>query len=348
MSLTEDPAPDVAAARRVAADRRAAEHWFADHGLPWFVEQVDVRVARLMAPRRIIPLGVLAGVIGAAAARATSRWGGDLSTSGITGVSAAVLVVLIYAGGPLRVATMARWAAGRVLRELSLLLPLVTRALPLLLLFMTFLFVNTEVWQVGAALDRSRLWAVVWLFVTLGVAFLLTRLPREVRRVEAGVQPEEVLGVCTGTPLAGVAATLRAGDLPAEATSLSPTQRANLVLVLLVAQAFQVLLLVLAVFAFFIGFGLLAIAPEVIEAWVGHPPTPLQLWGIPLRIPVSDELFQVAAFLSAFAGLYFIVYAVSDATYREQFFAELDAELEQAVGVRAVYRTLLDGPSEDT
>jgi len=37
---------------------------------------------------------------------------------------------------------MARWAAGRVLRELSLLLPLVTRALPLLPLFMTFLLIN--------------------------------------------------------------------------------------------------------------------------------------------------------------------------------------------------------------
>ena len=30
------------------------------------------------------------------------------------------------------------------------LLPMVTRALPLLLLFMTFLFINAEVWQVAS------------------------------------------------------------------------------------------------------------------------------------------------------------------------------------------------------
>ena len=100
----------------------------------------------------------------------------------------------------------------------------------------------------------------------------------------------------------------------------------------------------LAVFAFFVGFGLLAISDDVVTAWVGHPPTPVQLWGADLQLPVADELFQVAVFLSAFAGLYFTVYAVSDANYREQFFAELHEELERAVGVRSVYRELLAHP----
>ncbi len=101
------------------------------------------------------------------------------------------------------------------------------------------------------------------------------------------------------------------------------------------------LLLVLAVFAFFVGFGLLAISDGVIQAWVGHPPTPVAaLGGAGLELPVPNELFQVAVFLSAFAGLYFTVYAVSDANYREQFFAELDEELERAVGVRSVYRAV--------
>ncbi len=83
-----------------------------------------------------------------------------------------------------------------------------------------------------------------------------------------------------------------------------------------------------------------AISDEVVEAWVGHPPTAIQLWGVPLELPIPNELFQVAVFLSALAGLYFTVYAVSDANYREQFFAELDDELERAVGVRAVYRAV--------
>jgi hypothetical protein len=133
---------------------------------------------------------------------------------------------------------------------------------------------------------------------------------------------------------------------------LSRTQEANLVLVLLVTQALQVLLLAVAVFAFFIGFGLLAIRPAVVLAWVGHPPTPVvwHLAGVTARMPVSNELYQVSVFLSAFAGLYFTVYAVSDAGYREQFFAELALGLERAVGVRSVYRALLavrDGAGRD-
>ena len=43
----------------------------------------------------------------------------------------------------------------------------------------------------------------------------------------------------------------------------------NLVLVLVIAQAVQVFLLSVAVFAFFLGFGALAIDPSVITSWVG-------------------------------------------------------------------------------
>jgi hypothetical protein len=129
-------------------------------------------------------------------------------------------------------------------------------------------------------------------------------------------------------------------------TSLSGTQRANLLLVLLVTQALQVLLLVSAVFVFFVGFGLLAIGPKIIEIWIGHLPTPVVWAGV--RMPVSSELFQVSVFLSAFAGLYFTVYAVSDAGYRQQFFGELSAGMEQAIGVHAVYRALLDAAASPT
>lgn len=343
--MTRRPPPPPP--RSPAPAARAAEEWFASHGLPWFVESVDARVAALLRPARIAPV-VAAGVVaGAAAGAAAGASADDRSTGLLTGVVVALLLLLGYAGGPLRVATMARWAAGRVVSELGLLLPLLTRALPLLLLFMTFLFVNTEVWQVASSLDRAALWGAVGLFALVGVAFLVTRLPEEVRRVERLVAQEGVARACAGTPLADVAAELR---LPAAPEPLSRTQRANLVLVLLVAQAFQVVLLAVLVLTFFVLFGLLAISPDVVDSWVQplfaesvrDVPSPLALFGVtaPAGFPVSNELFQVSLFLSSFAGLYFTVYAVSDATYRAQFFAELDTELEQAVGVRAVYRAL--------
>ena len=48
----------------------------------------------------------------------------------------------------------------------------------------------------------------------------------------------------------------------------------------------------------------------------------------------------MSIFLAAFSGLYFTVYAITDETYRRQFFTQITTELEHAVGVRAVYRAL--------
>ena len=49
-------------------------------------------------------------------------------------------------------------------------------------------------------------------------------------------------------------------------------EKANLVLVLLVAQAVQVLLLALAVFGFFLVFGAVAIHDDVVTSWIGVEP----------------------------------------------------------------------------
>jgi hypothetical protein len=342
--------PDDAqrAAEVEAAEVEAAEAWFRARGLPWFVESVDERVRGLVNRRRIWPLLVGVTVVAVICGGFVERAADDVAAAVLVGVLVALVLLLAYAGGPLRVAVMARWAAGRVVAELNLLLPLVTRALPLLLLFMTFLFVNTEVWQVASALPRPSLYAVVLLFSGVGVAFLLTRLPEEVREVRRAAAGEALARLCRGTPLearANALAEARAQGEPTPEDPLTPTQQANLLLVLLVTQALQVLLLAVAVFAFFVGFGLLAIRSSVIETWIGHPPSPV-VWGA-VTLPVSSELYQVAVFLSAFAGLYFTVYAVSDAGYRKQFFAELSVGMEQAIGVHAVYRTLLDDSGPD-
>ena len=314
----------------------AAEHWLHAQGLPWFVDGIRRRVAVRLSRRRLVPVLVAAALAGAVVGWLVYGASRDGLAAVLTGTVVLLLVLLGYAAGPLRGTSMAFWAARRMSRSLDLLLPLVARALPLLLLFMTFLFINTEVWQVCSALDRASLWAVVLLFAAVAVGFLLSRLPEEVRRVEDAVEPESVQRACAGTPLAAAAAGVEPDHEP-----LHRAERANLVLVLLVAQALQVLLLAFAVFCFFIGFGLMAISPDVVLAWVGHPPRLLRWETIGVGLPVSNELFQVSVFLSGFAGLYFTVYAVSDASYRQQFFAALDSELERAVAVRAVYRALL-------
>ncbi len=312
-----------------------AEAWFDDHGLPYFIAGVhnDVETA-LSRPRLVTVLTgalVLATVVGVVAGLLAT----DTSYGVLAGLVAVGVLVLAYAWARLRMRTIARWAVRRTSGSLGLMFPLLTRALPLLLLFITFLFINTEVWQVASDMDRGVLWIAVLLFAGIAAVFLLVRLPEEVHRAEEEVGRDRLSQCCVGTPFEQTVATVAPG---ADERHLPRMPRANLVLVLLFAQGVQVLLLSLMVLAFFLVFGTVAISDDVLRTWVGHGPTDLPTLGS--WSPVSNELFQVAVFLAAFAGLYFTVYAVNDATYREQFFTSISRELEQAIGVHAVYESL--------
>ena len=90
----------------------------------------------------------------------------------------AALLALIYLWSSYGVGPMLRWGAQRGRGQLTGLGPLVARALPLLLLFTTFLFINAEVWQVAGALDGLPYVLVIAIFFGLGATFVLTRRAR--------------------------------------------------------------------------------------------------------------------------------------------------------------------------
>ena len=248
----------------------------------------------------------------------------DEGTNGFTtGATVGLAVVAIYALRALKTGTIARWAAGRALGSLGLLVPLATRALPMLLLFITFLFINTEVWQVASALSPGVLGGSVLFFGLAAVFFLVSRLGEELDEVDDLDDTEAVVAACRDTPLQDDARDLAArGEQLAADSQVVGLEKANLVLALVVAQAVQVFLLAVAVSAFFIVFGAVAIDDDVITSWIGDEPDyPLH------QHVVSVQLLQVAIFLGSFSGLYFTVYAITDATYRQQFFTEILREL---------------------
>ena len=299
----------------------------------WAVANLARRQRALERPRRVGLVEVLVFTLAPAAAVAVLRRDPELV---LVVLLADVTVLLVVAAAEvLDAGPIARWALLRTFRELSSLFRLVTRALPMLLLFTTFLFINTEVWQVASSLSTAVLWLAVAFFGVLAVGFLVARLPEEVAAVNDDVDEGSVRRAVSGTPLEDRCDEL-AGDLRAE--PLARKQRVNLLLVLLVTQMAQVLLLAIAVWLFFLTFGRVAIEGGVINSWVGG--------SAPHAVPFlpgtgfSQELLQVSIFLAAFSGLYFTVYAVTDSTYRDQFFHEITDELERAVGVRTAYLAL--------
>jgi hypothetical protein len=320
---------------------RATESWLDAHGLPWFVESQGAAVRRRLTRGHLARVGIVALVVGVVAGVAVGWWRG--TAAGIAwGETVFGVLVALWALRSLYGAAVAGWAARRTLRSLGLLFPLASRALPLLLLFITFLFINTEVWQVTSSLTGGVLWQAVLVFAVIGIGFLVARLPEELEEYDAQLTADRVLASCAGTPVESAAADLEITEKMLDRHSdVVGLERGNLVLVLLIAQAIQVLLLSIAVWIFFLVFGSVAIQDQVIEDWVGHPPHYAGGFGL-----VSVELVQVSTFLAAFAGLYFTVYAVTDGNYRKQFFTRIRRELERAVSVRLVYRSLLERPDE--
>jgi hypothetical protein len=313
--------------------------WFLTHGLTYFVPEKRAAVRSALRPRRIVPL-LLATALGAAAVAVALL----LLDDGQNFLPAVLwtlfgLVATWYALTALEARSIVAWALERTFGSLWTLLPMMTRALPMLLVFVTFLFINAEVWEVASWLDTGELWLVALLFGTLAGAFLLVRLPEEVDRTDDHVDEALLLQSTAGTPLEHAAREL-VDDPDADPASYAEVggyERWNLILVLVVIQATQVLLLAVTVFGFFMLFGSLIMQPEIVKTWTGGEPD-----SIPHLDNVSAELVKVSVFLAAFSSLYLTVSTVTDETYREQFFGSVMREMQRAVGVRAVYLALRD------
>ena len=243
--------------------------------------------------------------------------------------SAAVLAV-IYLGTSYAVVPLIGWATRRATAQIALFLNTVVRVLPLLLLVITFLFVNAEVWQVAGKLRGWPYVVVVGLFVAFGVLFVLSRVPGLIAGLASFDDWQTVVDLAAGTP----AADLPAGDEPISIVPLDGRERLNLALVTIFNQALQITFVAITVYGFFVLLGWLAIPPDTVGAWIAGEPNVLAGSG---RLVVTEELLRVAGFLAAFTGMYFTVVLSTDATYREEFAEDVAPQIRQALAVRALY-----------
>lgn len=249
-------------------------------------------------------------------------FGGQLTSAAVTAGANLALLGVVYAVVGYGLLSILSWVLRRLYRQLLFSFMLLARAVPLLLIFALLAFVNTEMWQVFADVSDPGLIAIGSLFALLGAAFLIARLPREVRELE--------------------------GEMGVEAAPLSTPQRRNVGVVLFVSQAVQVATVALLVAAFFVVFGGIAITEGVRESWIGTGGdvlVSLTVFGEPFQL--TAELLKVAGGLAAFSGLYFAIAMLTDATYREEFLEELTDELRAVFRERAEYLRLRGAPGAD-
>jgi hypothetical protein len=291
----------------------------------------------LERPRRVGPAELAVFVIAPAVPSLVfGQWRDGLETV----VEAIAVLTVVWAITSYGVLPLLRWAGQRTTSQLGVLFNVVVRAMPLLLLFTTFLFINAEVWQVAGTLSGIVYVAVLGIFFVLGAVFVLSRVPSLMRDLNRFDSWSEVGDLVLATPAAGMLSGLDVDVHHAPAASRpNVRQRLNIGLVTIFSQAIQVTLVGLALTGFFVLFGFLAIPESTVEAWttLDHVEVLADVEVGDRILVLSEPLVRVAAFLGAFTAMYFTVLLSTDATYRNEFAEDVGPQLRQALAVRCVY-----------
>ena len=241
-------------------------------------------------------------------------FGGQWRSAAVTAAANLALLALIYAVVGYGLSSIVRWVFARLLSQLASSLALLMRAIPLLMIFSVVLFLTVEMWEVFSDLAPVSFAILAGLFVALGTSFLIARVPREVRSLEREAS---------------------------EGPELDRRQRLNVGLVLFVSQAMQVLLVSLAVGAFFVAVGVLIVDADVLRSWIGSGGNVLvtiDLFGH--QGILTEELLRVSGAIAAFTGLYFAISMLTDEVYRREFLEELIGEMRDTFRARAEYLRL--------
>ena len=235
--------------------------------------------------------------------------------------------------------SIALWAFRFAWVQLGALGTLMSRALPLLMLTVVVYFTG-ELWQLSARMARERLWQTIGFLAAVALFFMVATIRDEVGALRRGRStqddPEALL---VGTPLESVHTD------PAARSPLSLGEQANVVAVMVVAQAIQVVLFTAGLFAFFLALGVIAVPDDVTVVWsgeqscpVGEPPCAGTWFGV--HIPIPQTMVHTSLFVAVLSGLYFTVSTSVDPLYRQRFFEPLIADVAVSLAGRDAYLTL--------
>lgn len=253
-----------------------------------------------------------------------------------------VVLIVVYLVVSWGLFPMIRWGLAAMWKHLTQVLQLLGRILPLMLLFSAFLFLNAEIWQVVNDFPLALFALVVAALALIGLTFLIGSMTGAIQELRFFDEWSEVDGELGGTPLEGCDTSSFPGR--PKQVPLGRAARVNLTLRLVVGLAAQVLLVTLLIFGFYVVFGLLTVRSDTMLQWTTlDVTTDVELFSFALfgnEIILSSLHLVAAGFVAAFSGLQFAVSLVTDEAYREEFVEESNAEVREALAVRAAYLRL--------
>jgi len=253
------------------------------------------------------------------------------------GVIAALVVWLTYLG----IGSIMLWAFRFAWQQFGALGTLMSRALPLLMLTVVVYFTG-ELWQLSARMTRQRLWQTVGFLALVAIAFMIATIRDEVRALREDQSGRSGMAkLLSGTPLAT--------DREPTRTPLSLPEQVNVVAIMVVSQAIQVVFFTTGLLVFFVALGVIAIPDDVTVLWsaeescpVGEPPCAGTWFGI--HVPIPQTVVHTSMFVAVLSGLYFTVSTSVDPLYRQRFFDPLIADLAVSLAGRDAYLELEGSP----
>ena len=262
---------------------------------------------------------------------ADQGWSG-LTLAEVAGflIVAVLAVWLTYLG----IGSIVLWAFRFAWVQFGALGTLMSRALPLLMLTVVVYFTG-ELWQLAARMTRQRLWQTIGFLALVAIAFMVATIRDEVQALrEDRSGPRDPAALLAGTPLAT--------DTDPRRTPLSVGEQINVVAVMVVSQAIQVVIFTTGLFVFFLALGVIAIPDDVTVLWsaeqqcsVGEPPCAGTWFGI--HVPVPQTVVHTSLFVAVLSGLYFTVSTSVDPLYRQRFFDPLVADVAVSLAGRDAY-----------
>jgi hypothetical protein len=275
-------------------------------------------------------------------------FGLPFADSGFSGIAAAeafgfaVVALLAIWLTYLGFGSIVLWAFRFAIVQVGALGTLMSRALPLLMLTVVVYFTG-ELWQLAARMTRQRLWQTVGFLAIVAIVFMVTTIRDEVLALrEDRAEQDDPAKLLAGTPLA------TSSDHQPVRTPLSLAEQVNVVAVMVVAQAIQVVFFTAGLFAFFLALGIIAIPDDVTVLWsaeescpVGEPPCAGTWFGI--HIPIPQTVVHTSLFVAVLSGLYFTVSTSVDPLYRQRFFDPLVSDVAVSLAGRDAYLELENG-----
>jgi hypothetical protein len=238
------------------------------------------------------------------------------------------------------------WAIERLWVQVTHIVELLARTLPVLLILVVFLLFAAEMWEVAHAMSWAELGLVLVVLLVVALLLVVITFRGQLIAMETREDDDGVLADASGTPAAPLVETCDGDVVPTP--PLTWLERSNVALLVAIPQVLQAIAVGVVVMAFLVIFAIIAIPTTVQEAWIGAPPR--VLLGMTLldeaRV-ISEEMIVVCAVLGGIVGLYFSGLGITDPTYRSEGFDREVAGVREILAARALYLDALEAKPSD-